>query len=333
MSVAYHRPLGLCAGLLLVLTMAMPAAAQNSGTLTDKDEREISFNITTNPEILTLEVTEMLRTTAKVQIRFIQETECMILPGMVGRLQNIADVLAAGAIAERLKNKLQAEIDATVRTTLFESSVPVRNCDKEKRGDPAHAAKKAEAIKKLISLGFEMLEPVEEKHGTITVTWTPWVRKVGSSGTKLGEVTGIVKLKLVGKIDQKYSFVGGFKTVEAPNFLIEDMAASYRQQAKAQYEEFKKRFTDTYKDLLKRLDKFEKRIFSTPQERRKFKHSTIGSPASRVHRVKSLSIPFMGTREPLTINIGLTAGKWLDEWAHEGVGPAPSPYIEFDDNN
>lgn len=319
MSFKYHCPIIFCLGLSVALVIVPTSAfAKNSGTTTLGNSREFHHKVTTDPKILTLEASEVMRTTAKVQIRFIQETECPILPGMLGVVQNVADViesLSADLASKELADMFKASIDAETRSTDYTGAMrldPLGDCDTNAKGDPDHAAKKAAAIKKLIDGGFQELNSVTRKVGNVTFKWTPWLRRVGSSGTGLGEVRGTVKLKLDADIDKKdFRFLGGFTEVETPVFQVRNQPRSgpEREKARAQYKAFQMRFNTTYLKLLSRLNT-PARLFKDEKERRIFMASEVGTKVSKVgHR----SIPFMGERYRWRIAIEFTAGKWLEE--------------------
>ena len=319
MSANRNRRSGLCVvfcvGLVLMQSVAV---AQNSGTMSLGGPRTIYHEVLTDPKILTLEVTEMLATTAKVQVRFIQETECKILTGMVGKLQNVADqlsiaeVLSADLISNRLEEMFKADIDAASKSTDYEGGVTLENCNPQAAADEGYAAIKAEAIEKLISGGFEEQEPVFRTVGNVTVTWTPWMRKVGTSGTGLGEVKGTVKLRLDADLDKEnFIFLGGFTEVATPDFQIRNQPRSgpEREQARAQYKAFQVRFNTAYLALLQRLNKPSK-LFKTKEESAAFRNGPVGDTASKIgYR----NIPFMGKRYRWRIGIIFTAGDWKDD--------------------
>lgn len=322
----------------MTLTGAVPAVSDNhnKGSLIVPGVRDIRPEVTTNPKILSLRASEKVRSTVKLQVRFIQETECKIGDSLTSIVQNeIADRIAASGAAERLKGRFQADIESVNRATLYEGDVPLRNCTVARNtpSDKAYARKKKAAIDKLKARGFVALKPVFETFGTIKIKMTPWVRKIGGSGTDFGEIRGRVDLKLAANIDTNtFIYKGKFKTVAGPKFEVSNPPprGPDRRRAKKQYDAFKKRFDEAYKKLKKKLE-FEARLFKSIKKVREFKfYSKVGQ---KVTRQKRLSIPFMGSRQKFGIKVVLTAGEWRDKFSTEGAGEAPKPYKDFDKND
>lgn len=337
MSADYRRLISCSVGILLTLTWAMPAASDNhnKGTLTFAGVRSIPHEATMNPDPLVLVGSEKMQSTVRLQVRFIQETECRIAPNLTDIMQNVADTIAASGAAQALQGRFAADIDkaSEFKATLYDGDVSLRDCARGTNlaPDPDYDKTKKAAVKRLEAAGFKEMAPIDQKFGGITITVTPWVRKIGSSGTELGEIRGRVSIKLDADIDKEnLRFRGGFHMVGEPEFESRNPPprGPDRRKAQEQYEAFKVRFNEAVSTLLAKLN-VESNLFKSVKDADDFVFlSDIGNT---VTREKRRSIPFMGERQPLHVKIVLTAGPWARRYSGDGAGQEPTPYRDFED--
>lgn len=305
MLVGYRRLISYFTGAVLIAS-AIPAAADNSGTVTSNDIRKIQYEITTEPAEFSIEISETLGTTAKVDIVFVQETKIDVERGMVGHLNNITDRMMAAGLEQRLKELLMADIAHKAEFEKY-TQAHAQMSDKE------YTENKKALEQRLIGEGYESLGTASDTIGTITVEYTAWVRKSGWAGDQLGEVRGTVKLKLDAEVDwDNFIFLGGFEAIGQPNFQTRNGPRSREQRRKAreQFVAFQARFNRTLRVRLRQLNG-DKKLFRSDEDRQIFLNSEVGSLEAEASKKSLLSIPFMGSRNPWNISVNFTAGELI----------------------
>jgi len=284
----------------IVILFAFPAAssARNEGAVVlQEDLRNYRFKAFTSPKKLTLQATEQLGTTVKVQIKYIQLYDPES-GSMISALNNVVEALDA-AVRARLIEDLHAD-DARIQHEKIQY-----------KGEPAaeYRARQKDARESLESKGFV------KSSKTLTVgdtEWEAWYRKVGVENADLGEIRGTVVLKLAPKFDtQNFVFLeDGFGIEDSPKYNTRNLTKDKTKlpQLKAQFLDFKARFTDAYKGVLVQLNKTGGRLFKSDAALKKFKNSSVGTVISKE---KGVSIPFMGKRFKWRIKLKVTAGEFI----------------------